>query len=115
MANNMQSLDFDALDWTALDETVSFLNNLDPTLLPNASSAGFGSFDEPTMDWPTVENHGWDPLGNADLSGRVTDPLTDCSLPGFHLPSPGSGFENQPYQPQYGMGPGPPLSFGESR
>lgn len=115
MANNMDSFDFDALDSVALDETLAFLNNYDPSLLPDPSFAGFGDFGEPMMDWPVAENPTLAPFGSADLFSGVTNTLTDSSVPGFHFPNPGMGFENQPLQPHHGMGTETPLYFGESR
>jgi hypothetical protein len=97
MANNMGSLDFSAPDSAPLDKT-SFLNNCDPTLLPDPSLGSFRGFGEPMMDWPAVENPNWVLLGNAELSSGVTDGLTDSSMPGSHFPNPGWGVQSGPYQ-----------------
>jgi hypothetical protein len=116
MANNMDSFDFDTLDSAALDETLAFLNNCDPSLRRDPSFAGFEDFGEPMMDWPVTENPTWAPFGSAGLSdGGVTNALTDSSVPGLHYPNSGSAFENQPHQLHHGMGTETPLYFGESR
>jgi hypothetical protein len=115
MANNMDSFDFGALDSAALDGTLSFLNNYDPTPLPDPSFGDFEGFGEPMMDWPVAETPAWAPLGNADLSGGMTNALTDNSIPGFHLPDPGWDVENQPCQPHQATRVETPLDFGESR
>jgi hypothetical protein len=114
MANNMDSFDFNALDSVALHETLAFLNNYDPPLLPDPSFAGFGDFGEPMMDWPVAENPTWAPFGSVVLSGGVTNALTDSSVPGFHHPNSGREFENQPHQPHHSMRTETPLYFGES-
>ena len=114
MANNMDSFDFDALDSAALDETLSFLNNYDPTPLPDPSFRDFGVFGEPMMDWPVVEN-ALPRLGNADLSGGMTNALTDNSLPGSHFPNPAWGVQSGPYQQHQAMEAETPLDFGQSR
>jgi hypothetical protein len=94
MANNMQSFDFDTLDPVARDETLSFLNSYDPTLLPDPSYDVFEGFGDPMTDWMSAENHMWDPAGYADLSAGVMNALTD-------IPNPGPGFERQPHQPHH--------------
>jgi hypothetical protein len=114
MASNMDSFDFDALDSATLDETLAFLNNYDPSLLPDPSFAGFGDFGDPMMDWPVAENPAWAPFGSTHVSGSVTNALTDSSVPGFHFPNPGRGVENQPHQPHHRMGTETPLYFSES-
>lgn len=115
MANNMDSFDFGALDSAALDETLSFLNSYDPTLLPDPSFGGFEGLGEPMMNWPVADDSAWVPFGNADLSGGVTNVLTDNSVPGFHLHNPGWDFRNQPCQQHQAIGTETSLDFGESR
>jgi hypothetical protein len=111
----MDSFDFNSLDPVALDETLSFLNDYDPTPLPDLSLAGFGGFGEPVMDWPVFENPAWVPLDNADLSGGVTNALTDNSVPGSHLPDPGWGVDFGHNQPPQVVEAETPLDFGELR
>lgn len=118
MANDMQSFDFNALDSSALDETLTFLNSHDPSsLLPDPSLAGFDGFAEPMMDWLAAENPVWGPLANGNSPGGVTNALTDNSLlGGFQFSDPGcSGVENHPRGPYHSGSAAIPFDFGESR
>ncbi len=111
----MDSFDFGALDSTTLDETLSFINAHDPTTLCDPSFADWGNFGEPMMGWLTAKNPVGVPLGNADLSGGMTDAFTDNSVPGSRFPNPGWDVEIGHNQQNHVMGAETLLQSGESR
>jgi hypothetical protein len=82
MANNMESFNFDALDWQALDETLSFLNSWDPSVLPDPVRAGSGDFQVPMIDGTGALNEAAASFGNDNPSPCVTDSLTDNAFLG---------------------------------
>lgn len=94
-ASAMDSFNFDALDSAALDETLSFLNDYDPSTLPDASFTGFENFGQPMMGWPLDQANIWPPLGDADLSNGGMDALTDTSTLGFQVPGHNHNLGNQ--------------------
>jgi hypothetical protein len=115
----MDSFDFNSLDSTTRDQTLEFLDNYDPTPLPDLAPAELGTFDWSMVDWSLTENPTWDSLGNslgnADLSGVISNALTDTSLQGSYLPDPGWVVENAPHQQPQVMGTAVPGEADELR
>jgi hypothetical protein len=111
----MDSFNFDSLDSTTRDQTLAFLNNYNPTPLPDSAPAELETVDWSMSDWSLTENPTWDLHSNADLAGGMSNTLTDNSFPGSFLPGPGWGIENMSPHPDQVMGAAESFEDGKLR